>query len=115
TAEQVIGRLEAAQIANARMNTVQELIDHPQLGARTRWRSVPSEGGPVRMLVLPFNFAGMEIPMSAIPSVGEHTDAILAEVGIDAPTAANWRVRGIVYKMAIKQGWTGRVYEDFEV
>ena len=96
TAEQVIGRLEAAQIANARMNTVQELIDHPQLGARTRWRSVPSEGGPVRMLVPPFNFAGMEIPMSAIPSVGEHTDAILAEVGIDAPTAANWRVRGIV-------------------
>jgi itaconate CoA-transferase len=96
TAEQVITRLEAAQIANARMNTVQELIEHPQLAARGRWRSVPSTAGPVRMLVPPFNFEGMDIPMSAIPAVGEHTDAILAEVGIDAATAAAWRARGIV-------------------
>jgi itaconate CoA-transferase len=96
TAEQVITRLEAAQIANARMNTVQELIEHPQLAARGRWRSVPSAAGPVRMLVPPFNFEGMDIPMSAIPAVGEHTDAILAEVGIDAATAAAWRARGIV-------------------
>ena len=95
-AEQVITRLEAAQIANARMNTVQELIDHPQLAARDRWRSVPSPAGPVRMLVPPFNFDGMDIPMSAIPAVGEHTDAILAEVGVDAATAAAWRARGIV-------------------
>ena len=96
TAEQVITRLEAAQIANARMNTVQELIDHPQLAARDRWRSVPSPAGPVRMLVPPFNFDGMDIPMSAIPAVGEHTDAILGELGIDAATTANWRARGIV-------------------
>ncbi len=96
TAEQVIARLEAAQIANARMNTVQELIDHPQLAARHRWRSVDSEAGPVRMLTPPFNFEGMEIPMRAIPAVGEHTDAILAEVGIDASTAAGWRAKGIV-------------------
>ena len=96
TAEQVIARLEAAQIANARMNTVQELIDHPQLAARDRWRTVPSAAGPVRMLVPPFNFEGMDIPMSAIPAVGEHTDSILAEVGVDAATAAAWRARGIV-------------------
>jgi len=50
----------------------------------------------VRMLVPPFNFEGMEIPMSAIPAVGEHTDSILAEVGVDAATAAAWRARGIV-------------------
>ena len=96
TAEQVIARLDAAQIANARMNTVQELIDHPQLAARNRWRSVGSPAGPVRTLVPPFTFEGMDIPMSAVPSVGEHTDAILAEVGIDAPTAADWRAKGIV-------------------
>jgi itaconate CoA-transferase len=96
TAEQVVERLETAQIANARMNTVQELIDHPQLAARNRWRSVDSEVGPVRMLEPPFNFEGVEIPMSAIPAVGEQTDAILAELGIDASTAAAWRARGIV-------------------
>ena len=49
------------------MNTVEELIDHPQLAARDRWRDVPSAAGPVRMLVPPFNFEGMDIPMSAIP------------------------------------------------
>jgi len=96
TAQDVIARLESAQIANARMNTVQELIDHPQLAARDRWRDVPSAAGPVRMLVPPFNFEGMDIPMSAIPSVGEHTEAILNELGIAGATVADWRARGIV-------------------
>ena len=96
TAQDVIARLESAQIANARMNTVQEVTNHPQLAARDRWRDVPSAAGPVRMLVPPFNFEGMDIPMSAIPSVGEHTEAILNELGIAGATVADWRARGIV-------------------
>src|SRR5882672_2705013 len=96
TAEGVIARLESAQIANARMNTVQELIDHPQLSARDRWRDVASASGPMRMLKPPFNFDGMDIPMSAIPAVGEHTDAILGELGITGATIADWRARSIV-------------------
>jgi itaconate CoA-transferase len=96
TAGQVIERLEAAQIANARMNTVQELIAHPQLAARGRWRDVDSPAGAVRMLKPPFNFEGMESPMGRIPSVGEHTDAILAEVGMDAASIAEWRSKGII-------------------
>ena len=96
TADQVIGRLDAAQIANARMNTVQELIAHPQLASRDRWREVGSPAGPVRMLRPPFNFAGIEGPMGRIPSIGEHTDAILAEVGIGASSIAEWRSKGII-------------------
>jgi itaconate CoA-transferase len=96
TTEQVIERLEAAQIANARMNTVPELIDHPQLGARDRWREVDSPAGSVRMLKPPFTFEGLDIPMTAIPSVGEHTDAILGELGIDRATIAEWRSRRII-------------------
>jgi itaconate CoA-transferase len=96
TASQVIERLDAAQIANARMNTVQELIAHPQLAARGRWRDVDSPAGAVRMLKPPFNFEGMESPMGRIPSVGEHTDAILAEVGMDAASIAEWRSKGII-------------------
>jgi crotonobetainyl-CoA:carnitine CoA-transferase CaiB-like acyl-CoA transferase len=96
TAGQVIARLEAAQIANARMNNVRELIDHPQLAARNRWRDVATPAGPVRTLLPPFNFADMEIPMGAIPAVGQHTDAILGELGIDRDTAASLRARGIV-------------------
>jgi len=96
TAKQVIERLEAAQIANARMNTVQELIAHPQLASRDRWREVASPAGPVRMLKPPFNFDGVEALMGPIPSVGEHTDAILGELGIASETVADWRARGIV-------------------
>jgi crotonobetainyl-CoA:carnitine CoA-transferase CaiB-like acyl-CoA transferase len=95
TADQVIERLDAAQIANARMNTVQELIAHPQLASRDRWREVESPAGPVRMLRPPFNFEGIEDPMGRIPAIGEHTDAILAEVGIGAASIAEWRSKGI--------------------
>jgi itaconate CoA-transferase len=96
TAEQVIDRLEQAQIANARMNTVEELIHHPQLAARDRWRDVSSPAGEVRMLKPPFNFEGMDVPMTAIPKVGEHTDAILGELGIEQATIAQWRGAGII-------------------
>jgi len=96
TAKQVIERLEAAQIANARMNTVQELIAHPQLASRDRWREVASPAGPVRMLKPPFNFDGVEALMGPIPSVGEHTDAILGELGYGADDIAGLRTREIV-------------------
>ena len=96
TADQVIERLDRAQIANARMNTVEELIAHPQLAARDRWREVDSPAGAVRMLKPPFNFAGLDMPMGPIPSVGEHTEAILGELGIAEATVAEWRARGIV-------------------
>jgi itaconate CoA-transferase len=96
TADRVIERLDAAQIANARMNTVEELIAHPQLASRDRWREVDSPAGPVRLLKPPFNFEGIEDRMGRIPSVGEHTDAILGEVGIDAASIAEWRSKGII-------------------
>jgi crotonobetainyl-CoA:carnitine CoA-transferase CaiB-like acyl-CoA transferase len=96
TAEQVIERLERAQIANARMNTVQELIEHPQLAARDRWCQVTSPAGDVRMLKPPFNFEGMDVPMRAIPAVGEHTDAILGELGIEDTTIRQWRAKEII-------------------
>jgi itaconate CoA-transferase len=96
TADEVIARLESAHIANARMNTVEEFIDHPQLAARHRWTEVASPAGPVRALVPPFNFDNMEIPMGAIPAVGEHTDTILGELGFDSDTIARMHRSGIV-------------------
>ncbi len=96
TAEQLLARLEAAQIANARMNTVAEFLEHPQLAARDRWREVASPAGPLRALVPPFNIEGVAARMDPIPAVGEHTDAILGEIGIDAATVAAWRRAGIV-------------------
>jgi itaconate CoA-transferase len=96
SAAEIVARLDAAQIANARMNDVIEFLDHPQLAARDRWREVDSPVGPIRALVPPFGIEGVEPRLGRIPAVGEHTDAVLNELGIDRTTISNWRAAGIV-------------------
>jgi crotonobetainyl-CoA:carnitine CoA-transferase CaiB-like acyl-CoA transferase len=96
TADEVVRRLESAGIASARMNTVREFLDHPQLAARERWRQVDSPAGALRALLPPVDMAGVEPAMGAIPAVGAHTDAILGELGFDAATIDGWRRAGIV-------------------
>lgn len=81
TLDEVVARLERAGIANARLNSMQEFWDHPQLKARARWREVDSSAGPVAALKPPFNLSGFEPRMERIPALGEHSRAILAELG----------------------------------
>jgi crotonobetainyl-CoA:carnitine CoA-transferase CaiB-like acyl-CoA transferase len=85
TAAQVVARLEAAGIANARLNSMQEFWDHPQLAARDRWREVGTEAGPVRAPKAPFNLSEFEPRMDDVPALGAHSRSILAELGYDAP------------------------------
>jgi itaconate CoA-transferase len=80
---QIIERLEAADIANARLNDMAEFWRHPQLAARARWAKVASPGGELDMLKPPFNLSGFEPRLDAIPALGEHTRSILAELGYD--------------------------------
>jgi len=83
TAPQVIDRLERAQIANARVNTMDEVWHHPQLAARNRWREVGSPAGPIPAMLPPGTWdTGPR--MDPIPALGQHTDALLAELGYDA-------------------------------
>src|SRR5438093_244605 len=96
SAEALIERLDRAQIANARMNTIQQFLAHPQLAARDRWREVDSPAGPLRALLPPVTYARVEPAMGPVPDVGQHTDQILAELGIDASTVAAWRGDGVV-------------------
>ncbi|MFM9428539.1 itaconate CoA-transferase [Variovorax sp. GrIS 2.14] len=79
--EQVLERLDAAQIANARMNDMSQLWEHPQLKARDRWRSVGSPAGPIPALLPPGRQSAFDYRMDAVPGVGEHTDAILRSLG----------------------------------
>ena len=90
TAAEAEARLDAAGIANARLRTPAEFAAHPQLAARDRWRDVETPGGPVRALLPPVTVAGREAAMGAVPEVGEHTAAILAELSLepDAGTTA---------------------------
>ncbi len=81
TAEQVVERLDSAQIANANMNNLADLWAHPQLKARARWTTVGSPAGDLPALLPPGKQSSFDYRMDAIPSVGEHTQAILAELG----------------------------------
>lgn len=84
--EEAIERLEEARIANARMRNVEDFLDHPQLEARDRWREVGSPSGPLRALIPPVTAEGWESQMKPIPELGQHTDAILKELGLDPET-----------------------------
>lgn len=79
---QVTQRLDEAQIANSRMNTMAEVWAHPQLKARQRWTSVASPSGPLPVLWPPASQSAFEPFMGPIPQVGEHTEAILQEFGL---------------------------------
>ena len=80
-AAQVVERLDAAQIANARVNDMHEVWEHPQLRARFRWTEVDSPVGRLPALLPPGLPAGMAVRMDAVPALGQHTEAILGELG----------------------------------
>ncbi|AMG86929.1 CaiB/BaiF CoA transferase family protein [Bordetella bronchiseptica] len=82
-------RLDEARIANARVNTMHDLWQHPQLRARERWRDVDTPAGPIPALLPPGQEAGSR--MDPIPAVGQHTDSILAGLGFGADRIAALR------------------------
>ncbi|MGW3387615.1 CaiB/BaiF CoA transferase family protein [Streptomyces cinereoruber] len=97
TAEEALARLDAAGIACARLNSVAELADHPQLTARDRWREVESPVGPLRSLLPPIVFPDAPEPrMDRIPSLGQDTDEVLAELGLREAEVKALREAGVV-------------------
>ena len=81
---EAIDRLERAGIANARLRDLAGLVEHEQLAARDRWREVDSPVGPIKALVPPATLDGEEPVMGPIPSPGQHTEQILAELGLSS-------------------------------
>ncbi|MBI4195243.1 MAG: CoA transferase [Betaproteobacteria bacterium] len=96
TAEQVVERLDAAGIANARMNAPEEVWNHGQLKARARWREVDSPAGMIPALLPPATFPGFEARMDSVPSIGEHTEKVLGELGYSAGEVAALKSDGAV-------------------
>jgi itaconate CoA-transferase len=84
TADEVMARLDAAQIANASMNDMHDVWAHPQLKARNRWTEVATQAGPIPALVPPGQSSSDCARMDPIPALGEHTEAILRDLGYDA-------------------------------
>lgn len=81
TIDEVIARLEDAQIANAHVNTMQDVWAHPQLKARGRWVDVATPNGPVPALLPPGVTESFDARMDAVPALGQHTGSLLSELG----------------------------------
>ena len=96
TAEQVIERLDGAQIANAHMNDMHDVWQHPQLKARGRWTDVATPAGPVPALLPPGMTDAYSPRMDAVPALGEHTRAILSELGFASDDIAAMQAGGAV-------------------
>jgi itaconate CoA-transferase len=84
TQEQVVARLDGAQIANASVNTMADLWAHPQLQARARWSEVQTSAGPIPALLPPGAPEAFDARMDPVPALGQHTASILAELGFGA-------------------------------
>jgi len=94
SADELVARLDAAQIANAGVNDMHDVWHHPQLAARRRWVEVGSPAGPIPALLPPVTSDGFTPRMGDVPALGEHTEAILAELGWSAEAIAGLRRDG---------------------
>lgn len=96
TIDDVVERLERAQIANARMNDMRDVWSHPQLQARERWTSVSSPVGVIPALLPPGMPKAFAPRMDAIPALGQHSESILREFGYDDDDLARLRKDGAI-------------------
>lgn len=96
TTAAVVARLDEAQIANARMNSMADVWQHPQLAARGRWQSVGTPAGPVPALLPPGRHSSFNCRMDPVPAVGEHTATILRELGRSDADIEALRAKGAV-------------------
>ncbi|WP_339498719.1 CaiB/BaiF CoA-transferase family protein [Pseudomonas silesiensis] len=94
--DEVVKRLEDAQIANARVNDMQGVWDHPQLKARDRWREVDSPSGKLPSLLPPGHNTAFTPRMDGVPGLGQHTGGILSELGFSAQEQTRLAAAGVV-------------------
>jgi crotonobetainyl-CoA:carnitine CoA-transferase CaiB-like acyl-CoA transferase len=87
---------DKAGIGNARYNLPSDVLKHPQLSDRDRWRTVQTTAGPIEAILPPPIIEGYEQPMGAVPGLGEHTDALLAELGLSGNEISRLREQGVV-------------------
>jgi itaconate CoA-transferase len=96
TAEQIVERLDQGQIGNARMNDMRDVWEHAQLRARRRWVDIDTPAGPVKAMLPPGMPNSFEPRMDPIPAIGQHTEAILRELGYDQAAIAKLRSSGVI-------------------
>lgn len=92
----VIQRLDSASIANARVNDMQGVWQHPQLKARDRWRAVETAAGTIPSLLPPAVSNAYTPRMDPVPALGEHSEQILAQLGLSNERIQQLRSSGVI-------------------
>ncbi|WP_326835355.1 CaiB/BaiF CoA-transferase family protein [Amycolatopsis rhabdoformis] len=95
-AKTVLAALAEAGIADARLNTVEDFLDHPVLRERGRWRTIGTPGGPIEALLPPASLGGVDPVMNAVPALGEHTASVLSELGRSPADVDALRAAGVI-------------------
>jgi itaconate CoA-transferase len=96
TSNQVVERLEDAQIANAKVNDMRDVWAHPQLNARKRWTTVETSAGAIPALLPPGANQAFEPRMDAVPALGQHSESILSELGYSSSDIRALRQNGVL-------------------
>jgi formyl-CoA transferase len=95
TAELDPGVAEAG-IPAAQIKDMSDLVTHPQLAERDRWRDVATDRGTVKAVLPPMTYRDVELPMGPVPALGAHTNALLVEVGLDREQIETLRRKAVV-------------------
>lgn len=88
--------LARSGIPAAQLNSMKDLLAHPQLVARDRWRDVGTEAGPIRAVLPPMTFSDVQLRMDPVPALGQHSGAVLGDAGYDVDEIAHLRADGVV-------------------
>ncbi|NPT61523.1 CaiB/BaiF CoA transferase family protein [Paraburkholderia elongata] len=96
TSEEVISRLDSAQIANARMNDMPDVWSHPQLKERNRWVNIDSPAGSIPALLPPGISTASDVRLDAVPALGQHTEALLNELGFSTHAIRELREAAVI-------------------
>lgn len=83
-------------IPAAQLNTMTDLLAHPQLAERDRWREVGTEAGPIRAVLPPMTFSDVQMRMDPVPALGQHSAVVLGGAGYDVDEIARLRADGVV-------------------
>ena len=96
TSEEVISRLDSAQIANARMNDMPDVWSHPQLKERNRWVSIDSPAGVIPALLPPGVSTASDVRLDAVPALGQHTEALVNELAFSTDAIRELREAAVI-------------------
>lgn len=96
TSAELTDRLAEAGVPGAQINDLADVVDHPQLAARDRWRTVRTEHADVPALLPPVTFSDVESAMGSVPALGEHNATLMEEIGYDAESVADLRARSVI-------------------